>query len=45
MTGIKAFINFQNVFELAETPLKQLCDGQMTGPTDQLTNQKWIIEV
>ena len=32
--------NISNVFKLAETPIKQLCDGHMVSPTDQLTNQK-----
>ena len=40
MNDIKTFKNIKNVFKLAETPFKQLCDGQTGGPTDQLTNQK-----
>ena len=40
MNDIKTFKTIYNVFELAETPLKQLSVGQTDGPTDQLTNQK-----
>ena len=40
MNDIKTFKNISNVFKLGEMPLKQICDGQMDGPMDQLSNQK-----
>ena len=35
MNDMKTLKNIQNVFKLAVTPFKQLCEGQTDRPTDQ----------